>query len=59
MLKKIEFKSISDRLRIMTEISQSLKNRVYYAARDGMAVTLTALLTDQTEDVIKELLSQV
>lgn len=42
----------------MTEISQSLKNRVYYAARDGMAVTLTALLAEQTEDVIKELVSQ-
>lgn len=46
-------------MRIMTEISQSLKNRVYYAARDGMAVTLTALLADQTTDIVKELLSQV
>lgn len=43
----------------MTEISQSLKNRVYYAARDGMAVTLCALLSDKSEDVVKELLNQV
>lgn len=43
----------------MTEISQSLKNRVYYAARDGMAVTLCALLSDKSEEVVKELLNQV
>uniref|UniRef100_A0A1B6ET95 Protein fem-1 homolog B n=2 Tax=Proconiini TaxID=565685 RepID=A0A1B6ET95_9HEMI len=42
----------------MTEISQSLKNRVYYAARDGMAVTLCALLSDRDEDVVKELVNQ-
>lgn len=43
----------------MTEVSSHLKNRVYYAARDGMAVTLCALLSDRTEDVVKELLKQV
>lgn len=43
----------------MTEICDSLKNRVYYAARDGMAVTLCALLSEKPQDVVKELLSQV
>lgn len=43
----------------MTEISKSLKNRVYFAARDGMAVTLCALLSEKSEETVKELLNQV
>ncbi|XP_075216692.1 protein fem-1 homolog B-like [Lycorma delicatula] len=42
----------------MTEISQCLKSRVYYAARDGMAVSLCALLDGLSEDLVKELLNQ-
>lgn len=43
----------------MIKISECLKNRVYYAARDGMAVTVCALLNGLSEEVVKELLSQV
>ena len=43
----------------MTEISQSLKSRVYYAARDGMAITLYALLVEKSLPEIHELLNQV
>nr|CAD7265805.1 unnamed protein product [Timema shepardi] len=47
----------------MTEISQrymlsqTLKERVYYAARDGMAITLFALLSEKC-DIVQELLNQ-
>lgn len=43
----------------MTELAQSLKNRVYYAARDGMAMTLVTLLAEKTDKDIHELLNQV
>nr|CAD7419374.1 unnamed protein product [Timema poppensis] len=48
----------------MTEISQrymlsqTLKERVYYAARDGMAITLFALLSEKC-DIVQELLNQL
>lgn len=42
-----------------TEISQSLMNRVYYAARDGMAIALFALLSDNESMHVDELLNQV
>ncbi|KAF4530186.1 hypothetical protein B566_EDAN001445 [Ephemera danica] len=35
----------------------TLKNRVYYAARDGMAITLFALLSEQADDQALEVLS--
>lgn len=40
-------------------MSESLNNRVYYAARDGMPVSLVTLLQDRPAEEIKELLSQV
>jgi hypothetical protein len=43
----------------MTELAQSLRNRVYYAARDGMAITLYALLADKCDEEVHELLNQV
>lgn len=43
----------------MTELAQSLKNRVYYAARDGMAITLYALLAEKRDEEVHELLNQV
>ncbi|XP_021919435.1 protein fem-1 homolog B isoform X2 [Zootermopsis nevadensis] len=43
----------------MTELAQSLKNRVYYAARDGMAITLYALLAEKNDEEVCELLKQV
>lgn len=42
----------------MTELAQSLRNRVYYAARDGMAITLYALLADKSDEEVHELLNQ-
>ncbi|PSN51229.1 Protein fem-1 B [Blattella germanica] len=42
----------------MTELAQSLRNRVYYAARDGMAITLFALLAEKTDQEVHELLNQ-
>lgn len=41
-----------------TEISQSLMNRVYYAARDGMAISLYALLTSDKSKHVDQLLNQ-
>jgi hypothetical protein len=43
----------------MTELTQSLRNRVYYAARDGMAITLYALLNEKSDEEVHELLNQV
>ncbi|GAB6032424.1 hypothetical protein CHUAL_011062 [Chamberlinius hualienensis] len=43
----------------MSEIGEPLKNRVYYAARDGMAITLYALLADRSDAEVDELLSRV
>lgn len=37
----------------------SLGERVFFAARDGMALTLYALLYEKNEDEIDELLSNV
>ncbi|KAJ9592024.1 hypothetical protein L9F63_001463, partial [Diploptera punctata] len=43
----------------MTELALSLKkNRVYYAARDGMAITLYALLAEKSDSEVHELLNQ-
>uniref|UniRef100_T1JE69 Protein fem-1 homolog B n=1 Tax=Strigamia maritima TaxID=126957 RepID=T1JE69_STRMM len=39
--------------------SESLKQRVYFAARDGMAITLFALLADKPDHEIAYLLSHV
>ncbi|XP_043482021.1 protein fem-1 homolog B-like isoform X1 [Leptopilina heterotoma] len=41
-----------------TNVSVSLMNRVYYAARDGMAITLYALLSEQTPEQINCLINQ-
>nr|CAD7605108.1 unnamed protein product [Timema genevievae] len=37
---------------------KTLKERVYYAARDGMAITLFALLSEKKCDIVQELLNQ-
>ena len=44
-----------------TEINcnSSLMNRVYYAARDGMAITLYSILNDCTPEQCQQLLNQV
>lgn len=42
-----------------TNVSLSLMNRVYYAARDGMAITLYALLSEKTSEQIGCLINQV
>lgn len=44
---------------MMSESSDSLKTRVYYAARDGMAITLYALLADKPRDEVDKMLVQV
>ncbi|XP_033211455.1 protein fem-1 homolog B isoform X2 [Belonocnema kinseyi] len=41
-----------------TDLSLSLMNRVYYAARDGMAITLFALLNEKTPEQINCLINQ-
>ncbi|XP_051154335.1 protein fem-1 homolog B-like [Leptopilina boulardi] len=41
-----------------TNVSLSLMNRVYYAARDGMAITLYALLSEKTSEQIGCLINQ-
>lgn len=43
----------------MTELAESLKNRVYYAARDGMAITLYALIGELRPEEVQELLDRV
>jgi molybdopterin-guanine dinucleotide biosynthesis protein A len=43
----------------MADLPESLKERVYYAARDGMAITLFALLSEQLEENAERLLAQV
>lgn len=43
----------------MLELSESFKNRVYYAARDGMAITLYALLSERSALEVQEVLNQV
>lgn len=43
----------------MTELAQSLRSRVYYAARDGMAITLYALLADKNAEEVHALLNEV
>ena len=42
-----------------TDVSLSLMNRVYYAARDGMSITLFALLSEKTAEQINCLINQV
>lgn len=42
-----------------SEIDHSLINRVYYMARDGMPMTLYALLSDKTPERIDSLINQV
>lgn len=41
-----------------TEVSQSLIKRVYYAARDGMAIVLYGLLSDKSPEQIDYLINQ-
>ncbi|XP_031778328.1 feminization 1-like isoform X1 [Nasonia vitripennis] len=41
-----------------TEMSVSRMNRVYYAARDGMAITLYAMLNDNEPEYSNKLISQ-
>lgn len=43
----------------MLELSESFKNRVYYAARDGLAITLYALLSEKSLEEAEEVLNQV
>lgn len=43
----------------MLEISESYKNRVYYAARDGLAITLYALLSEKSIQEAQDVLNQV
>ncbi len=38
---------------------EALSKRVYYAARDGLPITLYALLSEHTKDQQNKLLSQV
>lgn len=42
-----------------TEVSTSLIKRVYYAARDGMAIVLYGLLSDKPPGHIDYLINQV
>lgn len=41
------------------DISDSLRHRVYFAARDGMPLTLYDLLNEKTTEEIDDLLNQV
>lgn len=43
----------------MIDLNESFKNRVYYAARDGMAITLYALLSERNPEEVQEVLNQV
>lgn len=43
----------------MLELAESFKYRVYYAARDGMAITLYALLCEKSNDEIQQVLNEV
>ncbi|XP_047115103.1 protein fem-1 homolog B [Schistocerca piceifrons] len=42
----------------MSEVSETLKNKVYFAARDGCAVLLCAILSEKTPAEVQELLNQ-
>lgn len=41
----------------MTE--KSLRNRIYYAAKDGMAIALYTLLSDRTPTEVNNLINEV
>lgn len=43
----------------MSELPQSFKSRVYYAAKGGLAITFCQLLSDKSEDEVKQLLNEV
>lgn len=45
-------------LNIKKEVTASLRDRVFYAARDGMAITMYALLSEH-EFIAEDLLNQV
>lgn len=44
---------------MLDDISSSLRERVFFAARDGMSLTLYALLCEKTTDDIDDLLNSV
>lgn len=44
---------------MLDDISSSLRERVFFAARDGMSLTLYALLSEKTTDDIDDLLNSV
>lgn len=43
----------------MQEIRNSLRNRVYYAAKDGMSLALYSLLVAEERDYVEEVLNEV
>lgn len=44
---------------MMDDVSSSLRERVFFAARDGMSLTLYALLYEKNTDEIDDLLNSV
>lgn len=49
----------NDRLVLFNELANSLRERVFFAARDGMSLTLYALLYEKKTDEIDDLLNNV
>lgn len=47
-----------EEMKMKREVTPSLRDRVYFAARDGMAITMYALLYEN-EAVAEDLLNQV
>lgn len=47
-----------EELNVNGKVTSSLRDRVYFAARDGMAITMFALL-HENESVAEDLLNQV
>lgn len=43
----------------MLGLPESFKYRVHFAARDGMAIILFALLSEKTSDEVQEVLNEV
>lgn len=50
---------LSEMMAEETDVEQSLVNRVYYLARDGMAMILYSFLHDRSEEQIGRLINQV
>lgn len=44
---------------MLDDLSSTLRERVFFAARDGMSLTLYALLYEKTTDEIDDLLNTV